>query len=174
MKSECVLSKRFINTKIGEIEVIGCATGLHAVNLSSVNKRQRCDSCDNVNSLNESIHWLQLYFDDCSEEIKDLMVPKICESGRSSVYLNIWKELSKTEIGETLSYSDLSERVFGHRNASRVVGTAMRRNPCPIIIPCHRVIKANGELGNYSCGNDIKAYLINYEKVHSTLKGDNH
>ncbi len=51
--------------------------------------------------------------------------------------------------GEVKTYKQIAERI-GHRKAYRAVGTALKLNPIPIEIPCHRVIKSSGELGNYS------------------------
>ena len=52
------------------------------------------------------------------------------------------------------------------KGASRAVGTVMKNNPVPVLIPCHRVVKADGSLGNYSGGNrnHIKGWLIELEK----------
>jgi methylated-DNA-[protein]-cysteine S-methyltransferase len=53
--------------------------------------------------------------------------------------------------GQTRSYRQIAEQI-GHRNAYRAVGTALRKNPLPITIPCHRVVKSDGTLGMYSNG----------------------
>ena len=51
--------------------------------------------------------------------------------------------------GNTMSYKKLAQKI-GHPNAYRAVGTALRKNPLPLVIPCHRVIKSSGETGRYS------------------------
>ena len=61
----------------------------------------------------------------------------------------VWKEISKIPYGQTMSYKEIAERI-GHPNSSRAVANACGKNPYPIIIPCHRVICSNGELGGYS------------------------
>jgi methylated-DNA-[protein]-cysteine S-methyltransferase len=61
-----------------------------------------------------------------------------------------------------ISYSELAGK-SGFRNAGRAVGSAMRRNRVPIFVPCHRVVKANGDLGKYSCGARWKCYLLREE-----------
>ena len=60
-------------------------------------------------------------------------------------------EVSKIPRGKVLTYKQIAERI-GKPNAYRAVGNALAKNPMPIIIPCHRVIKSNGEIGNYSFG----------------------
>ncbi|MEN2985217.1 MAG: methylated-DNA--[protein]-cysteine S-methyltransferase, partial [Thermodesulfovibrionaceae bacterium] len=51
------------------------------------------------------------------------------------------------------------------QTSPRAVGQALKRNPLPIIIPCHRVIKSNGELGGYSLGVETKKWLVEHEKT---------
>ena len=57
--------------------------------------------------------------------------------------------------GQTKTYKDIARQI-GHRNAYRAVGTALRKNPLPIVIPCHRVIKSDGSLGRYSNGGTAR------------------
>ncbi len=75
----------------------------------------------------------------------------------------VWKELQKIPYGETKSYSDIAEAV-GNKNAQRAVGSACNKNPLMIIIPCHRVISKNGEIGGFAYGNSVKQNLLNLEK----------
>ena len=61
----------------------------------------------------------------------------------------VWKEISRIPYGQTKSYKDIAVRI-GHPNSSRAVANACGKNPYPVIIPCHRVIRSNGKLGGYS------------------------
>jgi methylated-DNA-[protein]-cysteine S-methyltransferase len=74
----------------------------------------------------------------------------------------VWGELPRIPRGQTISYRKLAERV-GSPRGFRAVGQANRRNPVPIIIPCHRVIAADGSLGGYSSGIERKAWLLRHE-----------
>jgi methylated-DNA-[protein]-cysteine S-methyltransferase len=65
--------------------------------------------------------------------------------------------------GETCSYGDLA-RSIGRPAASRAVGAANGRNPIPIIVPCHRVIGANGSLTGYGGGLPVKRWLLDHER----------
>ncbi|NOZ78657.1 MAG: methylated-DNA--[protein]-cysteine S-methyltransferase [Acidobacteria bacterium] len=76
--------------------------------------------------------------------------------------LRIWQELQAIPYGTTISYGELARRA-GHPRAARPAGSANARNPIPIVIPCHRVIAADGSLGGYSAGVDIKAALLRME-----------
>ncbi len=75
----------------------------------------------------------------------------------------VWQELLKIPFGETRSYSDVAKAIKNAK-AVRGVGTANGRNPLCIIVPCHRVITADGKLGGYSGGLDKKVGLLRIEK----------
>ncbi|MCS7238394.1 MAG: methylated-DNA--[protein]-cysteine S-methyltransferase [Thermoguttaceae bacterium] len=82
---------------------------------------------------------------------------------RSPFALAVFRTLRKTRPGETVTYRDLAGAV-GHPFAARAVGSWMRRNPVPILIPCHRVVRADGSLGRYAEGDWLKAFLLQWEK----------
>lgn len=75
----------------------------------------------------------------------------------------VWEALINIPYGHTVSYKDIAIKV-GNDKASRAVGMANNKNPIPIIVPCHRVIGANGKLVGYAGGIDIKQKLLNIEK----------
>ena len=70
--------------------------------------------------------------------------------------------------GQTRTYKQIASKI-GHPNAYRAVGTALKRNPLPIIIPCHRVIKSDGTLGNYTSGGTKRKFALLKEE-HAILK----
>jgi methylated-DNA-[protein]-cysteine S-methyltransferase len=74
----------------------------------------------------------------------------------------VWQELQRIPRGQAISYKELARRV-GNPKASRAVGQANGRNPIPLIIPCHRVINADGGLGGFSSGLDRKRWLLRHE-----------
>ncbi|MCF8720531.1 methylated-DNA--[protein]-cysteine S-methyltransferase [Nitrospina gracilis] len=74
----------------------------------------------------------------------------------------VWKRLLTIPFGETRSYGWLAEKLK-NPNASRAVGNANGKNPVPVIIPCHRVIHADGGLGGYTGGLHIKEFLLDLE-----------
>jgi methylated-DNA-[protein]-cysteine S-methyltransferase len=76
--------------------------------------------------------------------------------------LRVWQELRRIPWGQTISYGELARRV-GKPKASRAVGQANAVNPIPLIVPCHRVIAADGSLGGYSSGLDRKRWLLRHE-----------
>jgi methylated-DNA-[protein]-cysteine S-methyltransferase len=76
---------------------------------------------------------------------------------------SVWAGLLEIPYGETISYGELARRV-GRPGASRAVGLANGRNPVAIIVPCHRVIGANGTLTGYGGGLDRKVWLLDHER----------
>ena len=84
----------------------------------------------------------------------------------TSFQMRVWDELTKIPYGETISYSELARRL-GDLKLVRAVGTANGRNPISIIIPCHRVIGADGSLVGYGGGLERKKWLLEHEAVAS-------
>jgi len=76
----------------------------------------------------------------------------------------VWRALAEIPFGETCSYGDLA-RAIGRPAASRAVGAANGRNPIAIILPCHRVIGASGELTGYGGGLPMKRWLLDHERA---------
>lgn len=76
---------------------------------------------------------------------------------------SVWKLLPDIPYGETVSYGSLAHKL-GKPGSSRAVGAANGRNPISIIVPCHRVIAANGKLTGYAGGVDRKQWLLAHEK----------
>ena len=74
----------------------------------------------------------------------------------------VWEGLLTIPYGTTISYAELAHRI-GRPGASRAVGAANGRNPIGIIVPCHRVIGANGTLTGYGGGLDRKEWLLSHE-----------
>ncbi len=74
----------------------------------------------------------------------------------------VLRQLFRSRPGQTMSYGELA-RAVGSPGAARAVGGVMRRNPLPIVIPCHRVVPSSGGLGNYTGGVSKKAWLLERE-----------
>ena len=82
---------------------------------------------------------------------------------------NAWKELQNIPYGHTISYSEQAEKIGG-KQYCRAVGQANKRNPIPIIIPCHRVIGKSGKLTGYASGLSRKQKLLDWETKNSFSK----
>ena len=86
----------------------------------------------------------------------------------SPFYQKVLNEVCKIPYGQTCSYKNIAEKIKNPR-AYRAVANANATNPIPIVIPCHRVIQSNGELGKYGGGKGLKHSLIEKEKNSNML-----
>jgi methylated-DNA-[protein]-cysteine S-methyltransferase len=77
----------------------------------------------------------------------------------------VWSHLREIPYGETISYGELARRM-GSPGAARACGLANGRNPVSVIVPCHRVIGADGRLTGYGGGLERKAWLLDHESAH--------
>lgn len=101
--------------------------------------------------------WLDLYF---SGTIPDF-TPSIKAQG-SSFQQKVWRELLAIPYGQTTTYGAIAKRI--NCRSAQAVGQAIHRNPIAIIIPCHRVIGADGSLTGYASGLEIKQQLLMIEQ----------
>ncbi len=106
------------------------------------------------------INELDQYF---ANKLITFSVPLDLESG-TLFQRRVWEQLALIPYGETRSYVDIARKVDCPRG-SRAVGLANKNNPIPIVIPCHRVIRADGSLGGYDSGIEIKKNLLALEGV---------
>jgi methylated-DNA-[protein]-cysteine S-methyltransferase len=81
----------------------------------------------------------------------------------------VWQALAQIPFGGTCSYQELAEKL-GNMSAARAVGAANGKNPLSIIVPCHRLIGASGDLTGFAGGLKAKAYLLRFEEAHSFKK----
>jgi len=102
---------------------------------------------------------LREYFEGKRREFDVPLAPAGTEFQRS-----VWSVLEEIPFGQTISYIDIANRL-GNAGAVRAVGAANGANPIPIIIPCHRVIGADGSLTGYGGGLDKKRWLLEHEGV---------
>lgn len=103
---------------------------------------------------------LQRYFDGDIHAIDDVAV----ELNGTPFQKDVWNALRRIPPGTTISYSGLAKRI-GQRTAVRAVGAANGANPVAIVVPCHRVIGADGSLTGYGGGLDRKQWLLAHEGI---------
>ncbi|WP_313901239.1 methylated-DNA--[protein]-cysteine S-methyltransferase [Mycobacterium sp. SMC-4] len=110
----------------------------------------------------EAIHQLEMYF--CGElQQFDLEL----NLAGTAFQRRVWEALLTIPYGQTRSYGEIAQQI-GAPGASRAVGLANGHNPIGIIVPCHRVIGANGKMTGYGGGIDRKRLLLGLEKSHAT------
>jgi len=76
----------------------------------------------------------------------------------------IYKKLLEVPKGKITTYGELAKAV-GLKNGQRAVGKIMNKNPYPVIIPCHRVVKSDGKIGGYVYGEEIKSDMLTRERI---------
>ena len=76
----------------------------------------------------------------------------------------VYKKLLQIPKGKVTTYGDLAKAV-GLKNGQRAIGRIMNKNPYPVIIPCHRVIKSDGKVGGYAWGEKVKAKMLSNEGI---------
>ena len=111
----------------------------------------------NLPIFTETRRWLDLYFSGKKPDF----IPSLNPKG-TPFQQKVWQELLKIPYGQTTTYGAIAKRI-GCRSA-QAVGQAVHRNPIAIIIPCHRVIGADGSLTGYASGLDVKQKLLQIEQ----------
>ena len=107
----------------------------------------------------EARHWLDIYFAGREPDFLPPLAPRGSEFRRA-----VWEELLRIPYGETVSYGEIARRLGG-KTSARAVGGAVGHNPISIIIPCHRVVGAKGNLTGYAGGVDKKVKLLEIERA---------
>ena len=125
-----------------------------------------CPPCDVAHKkdlpvFGEAMRWLDLYF---AGKEPDFM-PVLNPTG-TAFQMSVWEVLRTIPYGQTTTYGAIAKRLeksTGKRMSAQAVGGAVGRNPISILIPCHRVIGADGSLTGYAGGLDKKEYLLGLE-----------
>jgi len=81
-----------------------------------------------------------------------------------NISIKVYRKLLQVPKGKVTTYSDLAKAI-GLKNGHRFVGTIMKKNPYPVIIPCHRVVKSDGKIGGYSYGEKVKLKMLQKEGI---------
>jgi methylated-DNA-[protein]-cysteine S-methyltransferase len=158
----------YLDTPIGELLVAGDDDGLGMVGFpeGSMRREPEPDWIFNEKELAEACRQLSEYF----AGQRKCFALKLNPSG-TEFQRQVLDELVKIPYGTTVSYSDIARRV-GRPKAVRAVGAANGRNPIPVIIPCHRVIGAHGDLTGFGGGLPTKEALLRLELENSDFFAD--
>jgi methylated-DNA-[protein]-cysteine S-methyltransferase len=153
-----------VESPIGPITLVsadGSLTGLYMEVAGHPPKEerlgQRVDVADD-DVLVKAASQLESYF---AGELTDFDLPVQLEG--TGFQRTVWQSLRDIPYGQTISYGELARRI-GQPSASRAVGLANGRNPVSIVVPCHRVVGANGSMTGYGGGIDRKVYLLGLEQ----------
>ena len=151
------------DSPIGELRVVADHGAIVAIEFSPfrglTDGRPIGERADGDPLLRETVAQLGAYF---GRELREFDLP-LAPRGSGFQQL-VWEQLRKIAYGETASYGEIARRLGKTNAASRAVGLANGSNPIPIVIPCHRVIGANGSLTGYAGGVERKQTLLELEQ----------
>lgn len=153
-----------IDSPIGELRLVAHDGALTGVEFSPLldavpTGRPRGPREDDDPLLRKIADQLDAYFTGTRTDFELPLAP-----AGSTFQQQVWHELSGIGFGETASYGQIAARLGRTNAASRAVGLANGRNPIPVIIPCHRVIGADGTLTGYAGGLERKRLLLDLEQ----------
>lgn len=166
------LRRAFIATPVGPMLALASAGALCALEFDTGQRHARLEARlakffagvaieDGDNDvIGETRAWLARYFAGESADASAITL-----DGRGTTFeRSVWRALLSIPPGETRSYGQVAARVASTVNASRAVGLANGANPIAIVVPCHRVIGADGTLTGYGGGLDTKTWLLEHEQ----------
>lgn len=150
-----------VESPIGELRVVAGDAGITAIHFSpfdvddpAVGRRS-----DEAPLLVEAVRQLRAYF---ACELREFDLPL---APRGTDYqLRVWEALRQVGFGSTATYGEIAARLGQPVGASRAVGLANGRNPIPVLVPCHRVVGADGTLTGYAGGLERKQALLDLEQ----------
>lgn len=158
---------RYLETPVGRLLLARDEAGLRLIHF----KGRPAEAGPYVESYVPAVDWRQqdAAFDDVVSQLTEYFAGRrrnfdlpLAPAG-TPFQQRVWNALLDIPYGETISYGELASRI-GRKSASRAVGLANGSNPLPIVIPCHRVIGANGKLTGYGGGLAVKERLLAHER----------
>ena len=152
-------------TPVGTLNLIAREDVLLAANLSTISAaKASLDEDDRVRGFKEVktipviSDLIKDYFDG---DLSALNAIKVRQPG-APFSQAAWKAMRRVKAGKTLSYADLADRA-GSPAAVRAAGSACAKNAIVLVVPCHRIVKTGGALGNYAYGLNKKEWLLRFE-----------
>jgi methylated-DNA-[protein]-cysteine S-methyltransferase len=148
-----------VDTPIGRLTLVASDDGLAEIHFPNETGRRPDDAVDPDHPvLVETARQLEEYFAGDRTEFDLPLRPT-----GTPFQLDAWRALTKIPYGQTVSYGEQATRV-GLPGRARAIGAANGQNPLPIVVPCHRVIGADGSLVGFGGGLEVKAWLLDHER----------
>ena len=148
------MASTVVDTPIGPLGLTASDAALQGVMFDG--RRVRVEGSSPV--LDEAARQLDAYF---AGELVAFDLP--LELNGSEFNRRCWLALASIPYGQTVSYGEQARRLGLGADAARAVGAANGRNPLPVVLPCHRVIGADGSLTGFGGGLDVKRFLLEHE-----------
>lgn len=158
-----------LESPIGRLSFAVCAGALAALEFTSERELRRAlrQAHPSASFLTEARaakairERLRAYF---GGELDALAPIRVAPFQGTAFQRSVWEALRAVKPGQTASYQELA-RAVGRPKATRAVGAANGRNPIALVVPCHRIISADGTLGGYAGGLSRKAWLLRHERA---------
>lgn len=159
-ESASPLSTLVVETTIGPLRLVATQEALVGVQFHPFGEWEAAEAVAGEHSvLMSAAEQLRAYF---AGELREFDLPL---APRGTEYqMRVWEALVAVPYGSTASYSEIARALGQPPGASRAVGLANGRNPIPVVIPCHRIIGANGSLTGYAGGLERKQVLLDLER----------
>jgi len=154
------ITTRTVKSPVGNLSLSATSEGLTSLRFGMAHlppNEARTDESA-IKHLDATEHALAEYFAGRRNSFNDL---NLAPHG-TFFQIGVWEALRSIPYGQTRTYGDIARNI-AHPGAARAVGMANNRNPIAIIIPCHRVIGADGSLVGYAAGLGIKGWLLHHE-----------
>jgi methylated-DNA-[protein]-cysteine S-methyltransferase len=158
----------YLSSPIGDLLIAGMGEAMHLISFSAgrtARKPGRGWVRDDT-AFAEARRQLDAYF---AGELMQFDLPLSADG--SPFDKAVWNAMSQIPYGETVSYGEIAKCIGEPVSASRAVGIACGTNPLPVVVPCHRVIGANGSLTGFGGGLAIKEFLLDLERKVRPLPG---
>ena len=161
---------RHLDSPIGDLTLVASDVGLTHVlfpgeDPTDVGLPGDLTETDDDSTLERAAEQLAEYF---AGERREFDVP--LDLRGTDFQVEAWRALADVPYGETRSYGEQADAI-GRPGAFRAVGAANGRNPIPVILPCHRIVGADGSLTGFAGGLDTKRWLLNHEQDQQGLPG---
>ena len=165
-----MLYESFYKSNVGTFRIVADESNLFSLQLAGqkgyihIENEERLKGNDVTKKVE---NYLDLYF----KGINPKDVPPIKLIG-TPFQMDIWNILLSIPYGKRVSYFEIGsiyKNAKGKETSLQAIGTAISKNPILIIVPCHRVINKNGEMGSYSAGSVVKAKLLELEKHNQNI-----
>ncbi|MDA2962206.1 MAG: methylated-DNA--[protein]-cysteine S-methyltransferase [Actinomycetota bacterium] len=147
-----------LKTPIGVLNLLADDQILIGVNLTTISAFRATQEVKSVKAIPTISDLINDYFDG---DLTAINAIKVRQSG-ASFSQAAWKAMRKISAGKAISYADLAQRA-GSTAAVRAAGAACANNAIMLVVPCHRIIKTGGALGNYAYGANKKKWLLSHE-----------
>jgi len=147
-----------LKTPVGTLNLLADEQILIGANFSTVSKLGSPGDTKTVKTIPIITDLISDYFDGDLDALNGIRV----RQDGAGFSQSAWKVMRKVKAGKTLSYADLADRA-GLPAAVRAAGSACAKNGIVLVVPCHRIVKTGGALGNYAYGLSKKEWLLRHE-----------